>query len=132
MKVNGRILAIAAAAVVAVAALGAGIAQAVSGGENTVSGAATKKAGDAALAAVGGGTVREVERADEDGAGAYEVEVRRTDGSEVEVHLDAQFQVLGAASDDDGAGADSQQDETGPDDDGAGDDSDQGKSGADD
>jgi len=113
MKVNGRILAIAAAAVVAVAATSAGIAQAVSGGEDNVSGAAAKKAGDAALAAVGGGSVGEVERADEDGAGAYEVEVRRSDGSEVEVHLDAQFQVLGSVSDDDEAGEGSDQDEQG-------------------
>ena len=116
MKVNGRIVAIAVAALVAVAALGAGIAQAVSGGENNVSGAAARKAGDAALAAVGGGTVAEVERADEEGTGAYEVEVRRTDGSEVEVHVDAQFQVVGSVSDDDGAGDDSEQGESGTDD----------------
>ncbi len=116
MKVRGRIVAIGAAGVVAVAALTAGVAQAVSGGEDSVSGAAAKKAGDAALAAVGGGTVGEVERADEDGAGTYEVEVRRTDGSEIEVHVDARFQVVGTASDDDEAGDDSEQDESGTDD----------------
>jgi hypothetical protein len=100
MKLNGRIVAIAAALVVALAVVGAGIAQAVGGGEESVTGPAAQQAGDAALAAVGGGTVLEVEQADA-GDAAYEVEVRRPDGSEVEVHLDAQFQPLGTAADDD-------------------------------
>ena len=43
----------------------------------------------------------EVERQDDDGAGVYEVEVRREDGSEVEIHLDAQFQQVGTATNDD-------------------------------
>ena len=50
-------------------------------------------ASSAALAKVGQGSVTEVERAD-DGASGYEVEVRLTDGSEVEVALGADFQVL--------------------------------------
>jgi uncharacterized membrane protein YkoI len=51
------------------------------------------KAGNAALARVGQGTVSEVERENEGGS-AYEVEVRLNDGSEVEVQLGADFQVM--------------------------------------
>ena len=104
MKVNRRIVVIAAVGVTALVAAGAGIAQAVGGdSDENVTGAAAQKAGDAALAAAGGGTVLEVERQDGDGAGVYEVEVRRTDGSQVEIHLDAQFAPVGSAPDDDGA-----------------------------
>lgn len=102
MKVNRRIVVIAAAAAVALAAVGVGIAQAVSGGEESVTGPAAEQAKSAALDVAGGGTVLEVEREDGDGAGVYEVEVRRADGSQVEVHLDAQFQPLGTTADDDG------------------------------
>ncbi|HSN38171.1 MAG TPA: PepSY domain-containing protein [Arthrobacter sp.] len=51
-------------------------------------------AGSAALARVGQGTVSEVERENEGGS-AYEVEVRLNDGSQVEVQLGSDFQVLG-------------------------------------
>lgn len=51
------------------------------------------RAGNAALAGVGQGTVSEVER-ENDGGSAYEVEVRLNDGSEVEVQLGADFQIL--------------------------------------
>ena len=51
------------------------------------------KAGSAALAKVGQGTVSEVERENEGGS-AYEVEVRLNDGTQVEVQLGADFQVL--------------------------------------
>ena len=99
-----RTLAIALAAGVLAVAGGAGIAQAVSGSDDEpVTGPAAERAADAALAAIGGGTVLEVERQDGDGAGVYEVEVRREDGSEVEIHLDAQFREVGTAADDDGA-----------------------------
>jgi hypothetical protein len=47
----------------------------------------------AALAKVGQGSVTEVERDDDSGA-AYEVEVRLNDGSQVEVALGADFQVM--------------------------------------
>ena len=95
---------VAAAAVLAIG--GVGIAQAVSGDSETpVNGAAAEHARAAALDAAGGGTVLEVEHQDGDGAGVYEVEVRRTDGSTVEIHLDGQFRQVGSASDDDsGAG----------------------------
>jgi uncharacterized membrane protein YkoI len=51
------------------------------------------QAANAALARVGQGTVSEVERENEGGA-AYEVEVRLADGSQVEVQVGADFQVL--------------------------------------
>jgi uncharacterized membrane protein YkoI len=50
-------------------------------------------AGSAALAKVGQGTVSEVERENEGGS-AYEVEVRLDDGTQVEVQLGPDFQVL--------------------------------------
>ncbi len=91
--------------IVAAAALaigGVGIAQAVGGeSEAPVTGPAADQAKAAALDAAGGGTVLEVEHQDGDGAGVYEVEVRRTDGSTVEIHLDAQFEQVGSATDDD-------------------------------
>jgi uncharacterized membrane protein YkoI len=55
------------------------------------------QAANAALAAVGQGTVSEVER-ENDGAVAYEVEVRLDNGSEVEVGLGADFAVLNQAA----------------------------------
>ena len=100
MKSKRTLLIVAAAAVLAVAA-GAGIAQAVSGSEEPVTGPTADRPAEAALEAAGGGTVLEMERQDDDGAGVYEVEVRREDGSEVEIHLDAQFQQVGTATNDD-------------------------------
>jgi uncharacterized membrane protein YkoI len=61
-------------------------------------GPVAQRATRAALRATRGGTVRGVERGD-DGA-AYEVEVRRPDGSVVEVQLDAGFNVLRTAAGD--------------------------------
>jgi hypothetical protein len=51
------------------------------------------RAGNAALAKVGQGRVSEVER-ENDGGAAYEVAVRLDNGSEVEVQLGADFQVM--------------------------------------
>ena len=56
-------------------------------------------AGRAALAAVGGGTVGEVEAGD-DGNEAYEVEVRDSDNAEWDVKLDAGYRVLSKTADD--------------------------------
>lgn len=55
------------------------------------------RAASAALARVGQGSVSEVERNDE-GAAGYEVEVRLDNGSEVEVQVGADFQVLNQAA----------------------------------
>ena len=97
---------------------GVGIAQAVGGSsEEPVTGPAAEQAKSAALKAAGGGTVLEIERQDGDGAGLFEVEVRRADGSTVEIHLDAQFQPVGTAADDDsGSGSDADADDAGSDD----------------
>jgi Peptidase propeptide and YPEB domain len=101
------VLAVIAAALVAAG----GIAYGVGSSEEQVSGPAAERAAEAALEAAGDGTVLEVERQDGDGAGVYEVEVRRSDGSEVEILLDERFQPVGTATNDDGAG-DSEEDES--------------------
>ena len=100
-RLNRRLLLVAASAAVLVVAAGAGIAQAVSGSEESVPGGIAQQARAAAVAATGGGTALEVERQDGDGAGVYEVEVRRPDGSKVEVHLDARLHAVGTVADDD-------------------------------
>ena len=101
MKVNRKVVGI-AAAITALSAGGVGIAQAVGGGsEEQVSGPDAERAKAAALKAVGGGTVIEVERNDENTAGGFEVEVRRADGSQVEVRIDDRYQAVGKTADDD-------------------------------
>lgn len=100
MRIRRRLVA-AGAAVAVLSAGGAGIAAAVGGSDEQVSGPESEKAAAAALRAVGGGTVLEVERQDGDGRGVFEVEVRRADGSQVEVHLDGSYQPVGTVADDD-------------------------------
>lgn len=68
--------------------------------DKPLSGSNLQKATAAALQHTGGGTVIETEVGD-DGA-AYGVEIRRADGSVVEVSLDASFNVIGGEADDDG------------------------------
>jgi hypothetical protein len=100
-----RKLVIVIAVVVALAAASAGIAYSAGVGrddDKPLTGATLERATDAALAHTGGGTVVETEIGD-DGA-AYGVEVRLPDGSQVEVELDENFEVLGQERDDDGAG----------------------------
>jgi uncharacterized membrane protein YkoI len=101
-KLKGVAVAIAAAAVLAVGA--AAIAGATGGGDDNaadeaISGQALDRAKTAALDHTGGGKVTETEAGD--GEGAYEVEVTRADGSQVEVHLDKGFNVIGQAADSD-------------------------------
>jgi uncharacterized membrane protein YkoI len=103
--INARKLVIAAALAMLVTLGGAGIAYAAGGdSEEQVTGPEAKKAKSAAIAAVGGGTVTEVERDDGDGtaAGVFEVEVKREDGTQVEVHLDGDLNVVGQEADEDG------------------------------
>jgi hypothetical protein len=104
MKVNRKLIAV----IGTVAALGgasAGIAYAVGGdSDSPATGADAENAKRAALQAVGGGVVGEVERQDGDGPAGYEVEVERNDGSKVELRLDRNFDVVGQAADDDGRG----------------------------
>jgi hypothetical protein len=118
MNVNRRVLAI-AAAIAVVAAGGVGIAYAVGGdSDEQVTGPDAEKAKAAALEAVGGGTVTEAEYQEAGSDGVYEVEVQRPDGSEVEVHIGADFNPVGTAPDDDAGG----EDEGSGEDEGAGDD----------
>jgi len=101
MKFN-RKLAMIIGAIVVLAAGGAGLARATGVGDGEkLSGPPAEQAKAAALKAAGGGTVLEVESQDGDGAGVYEVEVRRADGSQVEIHLNAAFEPVGTAADDD-------------------------------
>jgi hypothetical protein len=104
--INVRTLVIAAAVAIVVALGGAGIAYANgSDSGEQVTGPDAERAKSAAIAAVGGGTVTDVERDDGDdgfGTGGFEVEVRRDDGSQVEVHLDRELNVVGQEADEDG------------------------------
>ncbi len=67
----------------------------------TITGTALDRASKAALAHTGGGRVSDTEAGDEEGA--YEVEVTRRDGSQVDVHLSEDFKVLGEEADSDSA-----------------------------
>ena len=75
---------------------GAGTAIATSdddAGEQSITGAALEKAKDAALAETGGGKVTGTEVEDEESK--YEVEVTLEDGTQVDVQLDENFDVVG-------------------------------------
>ena len=95
------------AAIGAVAALGAGgaaIAGAVSGGgdegDQGATGPGAAQAREAALA-ITGGHANAVERDGENGA-TWEVEVRRADGSTVDVRLDERFNLVVTEPDSEG------------------------------
>jgi len=87
---------IASGVIAALAAGGAGIAVATGGGDDSsdkpITGSALDRAERVALEHTGGGQVTATEVADEEGY--YEVEVRKTDGSQVDVHMDRDFNVL--------------------------------------
>jgi hypothetical protein len=87
---------------VAVAGIGTGIGVATMGDDDKpLTGSDLEQATAAALEHTGGGTVTESEIGD-DGA-VYSVEVRLADGSQVEVQMSANFEVIGSTADDDGA-----------------------------
>jgi len=95
---NRKRLAIIGAAVIVLAAAGTGIGFAVGGddegdSETPITGDALERASEAALAHTGSGRVTDTEAGDEEGA--YEVEVTLDDGTQVDVHLDADFNVIG-------------------------------------
>ena len=96
---------IAAAAVGVLAAGGAAIAGATSAGDDgngtPITGSALAKAKTAALQQTGGGQVTATEVRDEEGY--YEVEVKTTDGSEVDVHLDRNFNLIDSSADTSGS-----------------------------
>ena len=94
--------------VVALAALalgGSALAGAASGGDSepgdasqAITGGAKQRAEKAALAETGGGKVNQSELDNENGA-TYEVEVARTDGTQVDVRLDDNFGVVAVERD---------------------------------
>lgn len=83
-----------------------------------VSQADAQRAADAALEAVGGGTVHDVDREDEGGS-TWEVELTAPDGRALEVHLDARFNVIrqGGERDANESYDDAEDRDEGPDDD---------------
>ena len=99
MSKKRKVIAAAMAAVV-VGAIGTGVAVATGGDEKALGGRAYDRATTAALDHVGEGTVTETEAGD--GGAAYEVEIRRPDGTQVEVQLNRNFEVVGSENDDDG------------------------------
>ena len=105
-KIKGAV--VAAVAIAALAVGGAAIAGAAGGGgdddatDKPIAGKALDRAKAVALAEIGGGKVTGTEVGDEDGA--YEVEVTRADGSQVDVHLDSAFKVIGDKADGDKGG----------------------------
>ena len=65
--------------------------------DTPITGSALDKASDAALAETGGGRVTETEVDDEESK--YEVEVTLDDGSQVDVQLDEEFNLVGSEGD---------------------------------
>jgi hypothetical protein len=102
MQVRRKVV-IAAGAGVALAVGGLGIANAVAGsdGEGGATGPDARRAEAAALRLIPGGTANAVERDSENGA-TWEVEVRRSDGSTVDVRLDDRFNLVVAEPDSEG------------------------------
>jgi len=101
MKRRTKVIAVAGGLALAAAA-GTGIAVAGSGGDDdgtevSITGADLDKASAAALAHTGGGRVTETEVGDEESY--YEVEVTLDDGTQVDVQLDENFNVVGSERD---------------------------------
>jgi uncharacterized membrane protein YkoI len=93
-------LAIGIGAIAVLSAIGAGVAVATQGGDDSeppITGEALQQASDAALAHTGGGRVTETEVGDEESY--YEVEVTLDDGTQVDVQLDENFNVVGSEAD---------------------------------
>jgi uncharacterized membrane protein YkoI len=104
MSKHFKALLIVTGVVAAAAAGGAAIAGATGAGDRedrgpdrAITGDALQRASDAALKEAGGGRVTETEAGDEDSA--YEVEVTKADGTEVDVQLDRGFAVVGSETD---------------------------------
>jgi uncharacterized membrane protein YkoI len=91
------------AAVLAIAAGGAGIAAATGGDDSKpITGSALEQASAAALQATGGGEVTGTEVGDEESY--YEVEVTSSNGSQTDVQLDRGFNVVGEKVDHESSG----------------------------
>ncbi|MEA2420839.1 MAG: hypothetical protein QOE60_3045 [Thermoleophilaceae bacterium] len=101
--------AIAVVVIAALAAGGAAIAGATGGGDDdatdqAITGQALDHATAVALQHTRGGKVTGTEAGDEEGA--YEVEVTRADGSQVDVHLDKGYHVIDSSDDGEHGGGD--------------------------
>ena len=99
-KMKGVVIGVAAIAALAIG--GTAIAGAAGGGDDygtdkAISGPALDHAKAVALEHTGGGQVTGTEVGDEEGA--YEVEVKRPDGSQVDVQLDKSFNLVGQKAD---------------------------------
>jgi uncharacterized membrane protein YkoI len=111
MRTRNKIL-IAGGAAALVLGVGGGVAAATGvvdddATDEPISGNALERASQAALEHTGEGTVTETEVGDEESY--YEVEVTLDDGSQVDVQLDRDFQVVGSegdSEDDSGESAD--------------------------
>jgi uncharacterized membrane protein YkoI len=108
MERRTKIILAAAVAVGLTGAAGTGIAVAGGGDDDgtdtPITGTELDKASAAALEHTGGGTVTETEVGDEESY--YEVEVTLDDGSQVDVQLDRDFNVVGGESDGEESGED--------------------------
>ena len=104
---RSRKLLIGGAILVALGAGGVGLAQAVGGDDEQATGPDADRAKAAAVRLVGAGNAVGVERDDGDGA-AWEVEVKKPDGSVVEVGLTDDLRRAGVERDDDDAKGESE------------------------
>ena len=103
---SGKWVKIGAVTVVVAALAGGGVAWSTAGdNDESVTGPEADRAAAAAVAHVGGGQAAEVERAE--GGSGWEVEVKRGDGSTVEVNLDQGYHVVGTQQDSENGGDDS-------------------------
>lgn len=101
MKTRTKLI-ISGAAVVALTVAGTQVAVGSDDDDGTevpITGIALEKASRAALEHTGGGTVVETEVGDEESY--YEVEVKKLDGTSVDVQLDEEFNVVDVTNDDD-------------------------------
>ena len=99
MKRSTRVAIAASAALAVAGGIGVAAVSANSGddAETPITGDALERASAAALASTGEGRVTETEVGDEESY--YEVEVTLDDGSQVDVQLDENFNVVGGSAD---------------------------------
>jgi uncharacterized membrane protein YkoI len=98
-EMRKRKLVVALAAIALIVGAGSLLAATGDDSETPITGGALEKASAAALAHTDGGRVTDTEVGDEESY--YEVEVTLEDGSQVDVQLDDQFNVVGSSADDD-------------------------------
>lgn len=95
LVIGGSVLALSVAGVAAASAAGGD-------SDEQVTGPDANRAKAAAVESVGGGRVVGVER--DDGGAAWEVEVVKSDGSQVAISLDGNLEQVAVEADDDGPG----------------------------